>query len=196
MSNEFVDKNSDKTKRGFLILEEGIGLDVLKFLSLTREHQRELESVKINWKPNTRKKDTHDYLYSCFQAYNKNPSLYLFILPPAIVRDFRITDLDFPVQMSGFVVIVNIKLWMEFAENLEKDGKERKPTSPVISDLAWAKSHNLPVVVAAIHARNINRDVNKLGKLLAQPVTTPIIWCDGEIDKDLVDRTLQLIADI
>lgn len=178
---------------GILILSEGVDIGPLDFIELAMQRGEYLNPIKVDWIAGATSLFFEDGVYVTCERYPKQPSLHIFDLPLTINRDFSVSDLNFPVKIGGFVILVNAEVWANFVKELEEKGRSRKPINPTISDLAWAKMHNLPIVIGAFHAKDINRDSEQLINLLAQSISVPVVWCDGEMDENFVDRTLQTI---
>jgi hypothetical protein len=165
----------------------------LSFIGIASQRGARPNGFKVEWRPDASSESFEDGVYVAFDKNEKFPFLSLFDIPVSMRRDFLVTDLMFPVPISGFVVIVNTWILVEGVKSLREEGKIRRPATPAINDLAWAISHNLPIVIAAVYAKKINRDIDKLSELLTLPINMPVVWCDGEMDKSFTDRVLQTI---
>ena len=116
-------------------------------------------------------------------TYPDGKQICLYCLPEAIDQTLRIEDIESPLKTIGFLVIVGI-------ENLQQLNRR---VAEEDSAIHLAKSYRLPIIIAVINARMIERDTEKLSQLIDYSPDMPVVWCDGDIDLDFVQEVMDAI---
>ena len=76
---------------------------------------------------------------------------------------------------------------------MEQEPGHINTANPQFSRLAWAKAQNLPTVLAVHHAEGYTGDYGKLSTIVGMEIFCPVIWHDGELDADFLNKAVGAI---
>ena len=169
--------------RGILVLEEfPIPLSPYQFVKFLIPPEKYPYYLPAQWlRSDTTYVETGLLYATCKYSDNRQIGLYCF--PEALGLPSRLEDVKSAIETIGFVVIVDI----ESILGINREIVEK------YSAIRWAKPYKLPIIISVIHANRIDKSVEKLSRLIDYSSDMPIIWCDGDIDLDFVQRTMDVI---
>jgi hypothetical protein len=99
-------------------------------------------------------------------------------------------DIEYPNPIGGLVVTEDMRMFDYF--------KEQEPgllnvASPQYSRLAWAKTQNLPTVLAVHHADGYVGDLEKLSTMVGMEIFCPVIWEAGEPNSSFLQKAVETV---
>ena len=113
--------------------------------------------------------------------------LYGFPFLPISVDPF---DIEYRVPVQGLVITEDMRMFDYF---LEEDPHFYNTADPQFSRLAWAKSKNLPTILAIHHAEKHQGDLDKLSRLVGMEVFCPVVWHPGAHNPAFLEKTVEII---
>jgi len=113
--------------------------------------------------------------------------LYGFPFLPFFVEPF---DLEYPLPIQGLVITLDMRLFDYFTD---QDPIFSVTADPHFSRLAWAKTQNLPTVLAVHHAGENTGDATKLSRLVGMELFCPVVWHAGEVNPDFLHKCIGAI---
>lgn len=96
-------------------------------------------------------------------------------------------DVEYPSSIHGLVITEDMRMFDYFTE---QEPGLLNVANPQFSRLAWAKTQNLPTVLAVHHAEGYTGDMNKLRTLVGMEIFCPVIWHDGELNPSFLNRAV------
>jgi len=166
--------------KGVVVLQEPFGFDPTRFIQLADPTRERPSFVPVKWRMPHNRAENEIFLYfGSFQA-STNTYFSLYSLPEALKRDFTIGDLDFPVPVVGFVIIVDASY------------VDRKPRLEA-STILWVQHDNLPIVIAAINTKGLQEDREKLSEVIHLTSEMPVVWSAGGLTDEYVEHTLKTL---
>lgn len=118
---------------------------------------------------------------------------HLFALPEALVRDYLVRDLQFPVNVLGAICIIDFSLWRGLID--QEGGLGNICKDPRTSGIAWTRANHLPFVVATIIGKNnASFSVDEVRKLCELESDIPVHLSSKSFDKENVRLLLSILA--
>jgi len=150
------------TKRtiGILVLAEFKLLEDDEFIKAACSHAKRPSVIEVKFtKPHPRSAPLSPIESLPFNSATytglspRKPRVRLYGLSPSVVKDFLLSDLEFPVGVAGFVLIVNLHgaalarlHWPETLTRFRKDISFEEAVRK--GKIRWIREHQLPFVVA------------------------------------------------
>ena len=176
-----IDENDNL--KGILVIDEiPVSIAPAIFIQLLTPPEKYPSHVPAIWlKPNGDNKEIS--LTFTQHIFADGKQVYLYCFPEAIGHPFGKEDFEAPFETIGFLVIIDVERLLLLDQKVAKN----------YSAIYWARNYNLPVTIAAINAKKIERSVEKLSQLIDYSPDMPIAWCEGDIDYDSVHRIIDTI---
>jgi hypothetical protein len=118
--------------------------------------------------------------YGCVQLYGF-PFLSLSIDP---------FDIEYPIPIHGLVITEDMRMFDYF---MEQEPGLLNVASPQYSRLAWAKTQNLPTVLAVHHADDYAGDLQKLSTMVGMEIFCPVVWQAGEPNSSFLQKAVETV---
>lgn len=99
-------------------------------------------------------------------------------------------DIEYPVPIQGLVVTEDMRMLYYL---MEQDPSFMHSMDPRFSRLAWAKTQNIPTVLAVHHAEGHAGDLEKLRMLIGMDIFCPVIWHDGDLNAEFLHRAVSVV---
>jgi len=115
--------------------------------------------------------------------------VHLFGFPSALPTNYSLRDLQFPMELQnlGFVVILDLDFLPDIEEfYLSSEARH----DPLISALAWIRTHELPFVAIAREQEDSSTDSEELQSIFELSVDVPICRCSSSFDGEFVQQVL------
>lgn len=145
----------------------------------------------FRFKRASRRRYTSEGVYGTSVPYTQNGygkiQLYGF---PFLAIDVDPFDIDYPLPIQGLVITEDMRMYDHF---MERDPRFFNLTGSQHSRLAWAKSHNLPTLLAVHHAEDHYEDLHALSKLVGMELFCPVVWHAGETNPDFLHLAVEAL---
>ena len=194
---EYLSHSANQRHIGVIVLEEFVGLLASEdFIRTASTGQGFPTFMQVQWHdPGQRREEGLHLLYGKYQFERQREySLHLFGFPDALYRNFLLSDLQFPVTLMGFVLIVKCSkdfLWRD----VDMQTFEQRKMDPTRSGLAWVKITGLPFVIAATGQESQVITMDQLRGLLDLEPQIPIIPCSSKFDEDHIHLILSALVE-
>ena len=109
---------------------------------------------------------------------------------PFLSIEVNPADLDYPIPLYGLVVTEDMRMFDYFEE---QDPDFFNVADPRFSRLAWARSQNLPTLLAVHHAEDFEGDIESISRLVGMEIFCPVLWHSGEQDADFLNKAVEAI---
>jgi hypothetical protein len=113
--------------------------------------------------------------------------IYGFPFLPISVDPF---DIEYRVPVHGLVITEDMRMFDYFAD---EDPNFYNTADLRFSRLAWAKTKNLPTILAVHHADKYNGDLEKLKRLVGMDLFCPVVWHNGPHSRIFLEKTVEII---
>jgi len=136
-------------------------------------------------------------------AYNSD-GIYLTCIPysagksekidlygfPFLSIDVNPSDIEYPTSLQGLVITQDMRM-LDYL--LEQDPSFRFIANRHTSRLAWAKTQNLPTVLAVHHADDYIGDLEKLSAIVGMEIFCPVVWQAGEPNSSFLQKAVETV---
>src|SRR4030095_16031854 len=109
---------------------------------------------------------------------------------PFLSIDVNPSDVEYPVPIHGLVVTEDMRMFDYFEE---QDPGFFNVADPRFSRLAWAKSQNIPTLLAVHHAEEYEGDIESISRLVGMEIFCPVLWHHDEPNADFLQKTVEAI---
>lgn len=99
-------------------------------------------------------------------------------------------DIEYPAPIHGLVVTEDMRMFDYF---MEQEPGLLNVASPQYSRLAWAKTQNLPTVLAVHHADGYIGDLEKLSTMVGMEIFCPVTWQEGEPNSLFLQKAVEAV---
>ncbi|MBK9927124.1 MAG: hypothetical protein IPP66_17795 [Anaerolineales bacterium] len=136
-------------------------------------------------------------------AYNSD-GIYLTYIPYRVGRNEKIdlygfpflpiqvdpSDIEYPTSLQGLVITQDMRM-LDYL--LEQDPSFHFIANRYTSRLAWAKSQNLPTVLAVHHAERYRGNIKELSRLTGMDIFCPVHWHTGEPTAGFFNKAVKAV---
>jgi len=109
---------------------------------------------------------------------------------PFLSIDVNPSDVEYPVPIHGLVVTEDMRMFEYFEE---QNPDFINTADPRFSRLAWAKSQNIPTLLAVHHADEYHGDIESLSRLVGMEIFCPVLWHEDEPDEVFLQESVEAI---
>lgn len=136
----------------------------------------------------------------CGKLPRRKYEVHLYSLPPSAPKGFLLSDLEFPVAIAGFVLIVNLHSavsarlnWPETMARLRRD----IPFEEAIrkGKIRWIREQQLPFVIAATDPTPLAISLDELRDLFDLDPQVPVISLPARFRRKDVERVLLALVE-
>ena len=99
-------------------------------------------------------------------------------------------DIDYPNPIHELVITEDMQMFDYF---MEQEPGLLNIANPQFSRLAWAKTQNLPTVLAVHHAESYAGDFSKLSRMMGMEIFCPVVWHEGELNADFLRKAVETV---
>jgi hypothetical protein len=187
------------SKIGVLIMREFPGGEDRAFVTAASRQEFPAQ-VKVAWRntdPPRKPLPFNTGKYTWLQP--RRPRLQLFSIPQTAKRDFMLNELDFPVPISGCVLLVNLHTghlmkafgasWdasISFADIIK---------SPKSGGIAWLRRQGLPFVIATLQPKSPALSLAEMRRLFELEPEAPVIACPPEFNPEHIEQVLVALVE-
>ena len=179
-----------QTPRGVLILEEfQIGLETHKFLEVACPDPVPMD---IRWRVPREGRGNDVGVHrgmSRLIVSERQVETFLYVLPSGLPFDFALSDLEFPVEIVGCILIVNLNI----ACFMLTDDKGRLKKIPKIAraiQRIWIDEQRLPFVVVTTGYESPALTESQIRDSMYLDPDITIVPCPAGLDKVIAERAL------
>jgi hypothetical protein len=109
---------------------------------------------------------------------------------PFLSIDVNPSDIEYPTSLQGLVITQDMRM-LDYL--LEQDPSFRFIANRHTSRLAWAKSQNLPTVLAVHHAERYRGNIKELNRLTGMDIFCPVLWHTGEPNAGFFSKAVKAV---
>ena len=99
-------------------------------------------------------------------------------------------DIEYPVPIQALVITEDVRM---FDYLMEQDPGFVNSIDPHFSRLAWARTQNIPTILAVHHAEGHIGDLDKLRMLVGMEIFCPVVWHDGDLNANFLQRAISTV---
>lgn len=161
---------------GILVLDEFVRLEAASFIEFICQSKKYIPNQYIRWRdPKTRQEEGFNVCYGqCdIVAIGQSVNLHLFDLPASLTPDFNLSDLIFPVEIDGCLLIAN-RHFGHMLWNRDKANSVQRSRNILFSWLAWIRTQKKPFLVATTGMESLVLTIEQLRDYLDLDPQIPI----------------------
>lgn len=184
---------SPTSDKAILFLNNLAGDDLWEYgHALMPEYQKtHIPHELLKYRHGAKNAKKSDGVYITSAPYNLtgygNIQIYGFPFLSLAVDPF---DIEYPDPIQGLVVTEDMRMFDYF---MEQESGLLNIANPQFSRLAWAKTQNLPTVLAVHHTEGYVGDLDKLSKMMGMEIFCPVIWHEGELNANFLHKAVEAV---